>query len=472
MVPMNPELMHYPNQPHMMPGYPMINAYQQSYLQNPAQWTPEMLLCMQMQMQQMVPGTATNSTYMPPQSKNTVTPNATSPLSQISDRDSGNDTISPPLTSQNSATTPNYHNQPQMQLTPLQQAKPEKEEISPYAINNILSSTQSSPDNGNEADDKENSSVRRNTFPASSASTKKPRGTPYDRTNTPMTVVPQMPQFAPDFSNYNLTMNAWSEFFKKDRCMVCGDNSTGYHYGVQSCEGCKGFFRRSVHKNIAYVCTKGENCTFSYENCAANRGVRTRCQACRFAKCLAVGMNRDNVRVNKETDKDVKPSVASPNFEMTSQVKELTAAFVANMPCSTHLTSGTHAIGAIKKFIESVPALSSLLPKDEKALEMSIQKVMSGILAIRAAFTFDPITFYSCENPVNLLRGGIRNTVFNDCEVALLSGIHILQIVNGGVAEIFTSYCQGLRHQLSQTHLQEIGLCDRLLMRLGPYLNQ
>nr|pir hypothetical protein C32F10.7 - Caenorhabditis elegans [Caenorhabditis elegans] len=101
MVPMNPELMHYPNQPHMMPGYPMINAYQQSYLQNPAQWTPEMLLCMQMQMQQMVPGTATNSTYMPPQSKNTVTPNATSPLSQISDRDSGNDTISPPLTSQN-----------------------------------------------------------------------------------------------------------------------------------------------------------------------------------------------------------------------------------------------------------------------------------------------------------------------------------------------------------------------------------
>lgn len=150
-----------------------------------------------------------------------------------------------------------------MQLTPLQQAKPEKEEISPYAINNILSSTQSSPDNGNEADDKENSSVRRNTFPASSASTKKPRGTPYDRTNTPMTVVPQMPQFAPDFSNYNLTMNAWSEFFKKDRCMVCGDNSTGYHYGVQSCEGCKGFFRRSVHKNIAYVCTKGENCTVS-----------------------------------------------------------------------------------------------------------------------------------------------------------------------------------------------------------------
>ncbi|XP_078543692.1 nuclear receptor subfamily 1 group D member 2-like [Lissotriton helveticus] len=76
-------------------------------------------------------------------------------------------------------------------------------------------------------------------------------------------------------------------------CKVCGDIASGFHYGVHACEGCKGFFRRSIQQNIHYkTCVKNENCMIMRMN-------RNRCQHCRFKKCLAVGMSRDAVRFGR-----------------------------------------------------------------------------------------------------------------------------------------------------------------------------
>ena len=110
-------------------------------------------------------------------------------------------------------------------------------------------------------------------------------------------------------------------------CKVCGDRSSGIHYGIITCEGCKvrlktvsadtsdvshprpyeisfminsisyterinlkiqfqGFFRRSQQNNARYQCPRNGNCVVDRTN-------RNRCQHCRLKKCLSLGMSRD-----------------------------------------------------------------------------------------------------------------------------------------------------------------------------------
>nr|ASL70489.1 nuclear receptor [Brachionus rotundiformis] len=78
-------------------------------------------------------------------------------------------------------------------------------------------------------------------------------------------------------------------------CKICGDRASGYHYGVASCEGCKGFFRRSIQKKMQYKCMKEGNCVIVLLN-------RNRCQHCRFKKCLEMGMSRECVRFSNNTE--------------------------------------------------------------------------------------------------------------------------------------------------------------------------
>ncbi|CAI5447970.1 unnamed protein product [Caenorhabditis angaria] len=138
-----------------------------------------------------------------------------------------------------------------------------------------------------------------------------------------------MPNFdtSPSTSNCDLSSSAGSQSSRLI-CDVCGDVAFGKHYGINACNGCKGFFRRSVWSRRQYSCRFGGTCPMMKEN-------RNVCRSCRLKKCFEVGMNPDSVQ--NERDRNAKnglmangaPSITpsqniSTNSTNFSNPKELT----------------------------------------------------------------------------------------------------------------------------------------------------
>ncbi|XP_064417159.1 bile acid receptor isoform X1 [Latimeria chalumnae] len=114
----------------------------------------------------------------------------------------------------------------------------------------------------------------------------------------------------------------------EELCVVCGDKASGYHYNALTCEGCKGFFRRSITKNAVYNCKNGGNCEMDMY-------MRRKCQECRLRKCKQMGMLAEcllteiqckSKRLRKNTkpltDQPVKEDIDGPDSkQVTSTTK-------------------------------------------------------------------------------------------------------------------------------------------------------
>ena len=64
---------------------------------------------------------------------------------------------------------------------------------------------------------------------------------------------------------------------------VCGDTSSGKHYGILACNGCSGFFKRSVRRRLIYRCQAGTGM------CMIDKAHRNQCQACRYILLILKG---------------------------------------------------------------------------------------------------------------------------------------------------------------------------------------
>ena len=84
---------------------------------------------------------------------------------------------------------------------------------------------------------------------------------------------------------------------------------SGYHYGLLTCESCKGFFKRTVQNKKVYTCVADRSCVI-------DKTQRKRCPYCRFQKCLDVGMKLEG----KSLEHTLNPSRAKVRVQCSSHV--------------------------------------------------------------------------------------------------------------------------------------------------------
>ncbi|XP_055272727.1 thyroid hormone receptor beta isoform X2 [Moschus berezovskii] len=236
---------------------------------------------------------------------------------------------------------------------------------------------------------------------------------------------------------------------KDELCVVCGDKATGYHYRCITCEGCKGFFRRTIQKNLhpSYSC--------KYEGkCVIDKVTRNQCQECRFKKCIYVGMATDLVlddskrlakrklieenrekRRREELQRSMghKPEPTDQEWEL---IKTVTEAHVATNAQGSHWKQK-------RKF---------LLPCEDQII--LLKGCCMEIMSLRAAVRYDPESeTLTLNGEMAVTRGQLKNgglgvvsdaifdlgmslSSFNldDTEVALLQAVLLMSSDRPGLA--------------------------------------
>uniref|UniRef100_A0A8R1DYA7 Uncharacterized protein n=1 Tax=Caenorhabditis japonica TaxID=281687 RepID=A0A8R1DYA7_CAEJA len=92
---------------------------------------------------------------------------------------------------------------------------------------------------------------------------------------------------------------------EKKECAVCKNpNSSGYHFGCIACAACSAFFRRTVVLARKYYCRRDP---VGNSLCPLDRRHRSNCRACRYVRCVEMGMNPSSVQNLRDSIKPRSP---------------------------------------------------------------------------------------------------------------------------------------------------------------------
>ncbi|KAB0798291.1 hypothetical protein PPYR_09284 [Photinus pyralis] len=190
-------------------------------------------------------------------------------------------------------------------------------------------------------------------------------------------------------------------------CAVCGDTAACQHYGVRTCEGCKGFFKRTVQKGSKYVC-------LADKACPVDKRRRNRCQFCRFQKCLAVGMVKEVVRTDSLKGRrgrlpskpkspqesppsppislitalvrahvDTTPDLANLDYSQYCEPCPIEPAMTESEKVQQFYTLLTTSVDVIRYFAEKIPGYQDFVREDK---ELLFQSASLELFVLRLAY--------------------------------------------------------------------------------------
>uniref|UniRef100_A0A8U7MWA6 Nuclear receptor subfamily 2 group C member 2 n=1 Tax=Corvus moneduloides TaxID=1196302 RepID=A0A8U7MWA6_CORMO len=202
-------------------------------------------------------------------------------------------------------------------------------------------------------------------------------------------------------------------------CVVCGDKASGRHYGAVSCEGCKGFFKRSVRKNLTYSCR-------SNQDCIINKHHRNRCQFCRLKKCLEMGMKMESVQSERKPfdvqiyiRKDLRTGLLDPGMLVNIQQPLIRDDGTVLLAADSKAETSQGALGTLANVVTSLANLSESLNNGDTSEVQQEEQSASEITRAfdtlaKALNTTDGTTAHNLADGMDPTGGGNIHVISRD----------------------------------------------------------